>query len=86
MMVENKDRIVNRISGLLMVVFGGISMSTDMPLLDVAGTMFLAEGVGDLISGRHHYISTGIIRYLSRGKLDIRYRGDPKYEGSVHDK
>lgn len=50
-MKEKTVRIGNRISGLAMITFGSIAMSTDNTALDVGGAIFLIEGLGDLISG-----------------------------------
>lgn len=84
MIDEKKIRMGNRISGLAMVAFGVILTQTDSTLLDAVGSLFVIEGAVDFISRRHHYVSTGIIRYLSRDRIDIRYRGDSNYTESVH--
>lgn len=72
-MKEKTIRIGNRISGLLMITFGGIISSTNNVPLDAVATMFMCEGASDLISGDHHYASSRVIKYLSRGKLNITY-------------
>jgi hypothetical protein len=68
-------RIGNRVSGLAMLTFGGIiSFGTQgFGAEDIAGYMFIAEGLGDLISGDHHYVSSRIVKYISRGKIKINY-------------
>ena len=86
MIVERNIKIGNRISGLAMVVFGGILTSGDTALLYAGGAMFMAEGFSDLISGQHHYLSTSILRYFSRDKLNIDHGGDLKHERHVYGK
>ena len=80
-MKDKYIKIGNRVSGLGIMAFGGIvAFSTKDLLFDVGGSLFMLEGAGDLISGRHHYVSANILRYFSKGKINIRYRGNPKYQ------
>lgn len=80
-MEEKYYKVGNRISGLVMAVFGGIiAFNTDHIGLDIAGSLLVIEGAGDLISGRHHYLSTNLLRYFTGRKIDIRYFGDPKFK------
>jgi len=81
-MDEKKRRIMNRIGGLAMGGIGWffIYATKDFGLEDIVGTLFILEGAGDLISGSHHYVTTNIIRYLSKGKIDIRYGKNAKYD------
>ncbi len=72
-MNERTKKIGNRMSGLAMIAFGGIIVTADQLPFVIGGGMFMAEGVGDLIKGTHHYVSTRMIKYLSRGKFDIEY-------------
>ena len=72
----DKRRLEHRLGGLAMATFGGIVMTSGDPSLVIGGSLFLAEGLGDVISGDHHYISDTIISYLTRGKVNIEYAGD----------
>ena len=56
-----------------MIVFGGVLMMADEPSTYVAGGAFIVEGLGDLITGKHHYVSTNTIRYVTGGRIDIKY-------------
>ena len=74
-MNEKNVRIGNRISGLAMVVFGGAIMSGGGAFIP-AGAVFAIEGVGDLVSGDHHYVSSNVAGYLSKGKIKWEYQFD----------
>lgn len=71
-------QIGNRASGLAMLVFGGILASTDSLILDSGAALFMMEGVGDLISGKHHYISANVLRYISRGRINLNYESEAR--------
>ena len=74
-MNEKTIRIGNRASGLAMLVFGGAIMSGGGPFIP-AGALFATEGLGDLITGDHHYVSSKVIKYFSKGKIEIKYEFD----------
>ena len=62
--------IGNRLAGAGMAFFGSSIMLTcniDSTPFNLAGWFLFAEGVGDLLSGKHHYISSRTIfyRYLN---------------------
>ena len=75
-MEEKTRRKFNRLSGLSMMVFGGIIASAGSPLLITGGGIFLSEGIGDLISGDHHYVSSRVVKLVTRGKVNITYEGN----------
>ena len=77
-MNKKLNRLGNRIfGGLAMATFGGIiAFTTDNTLLDLGGALFIIEGAGDIISGDHHYVSSRVIKYFSREKINITYEGN----------
>ncbi len=69
---EKQTRLGNRLSGLAMMVFGGITGTALPPI----GALLIAEGTGDLIWGDHHYLSSSIISYATKGEVQIEYQFD----------
>jgi len=49
-----------------MIAFGGIMSSSGAIPLILAGGGFIAEGIGDAISGDHHYLTSKLLKSLSR--------------------
>ena len=77
-MEEKTIRFGDRMYGVALIAFGGLcALTTDNLFLDVSGAIFATEGLGDLISGEHHYLSSRLINYISRGKININDKGDP---------
>ena len=73
-MNERQIRIENRVSGLAMLIFGGIIGlgrgevdigSLGNILLTTGGALYATEGLSDLITGEHHYASSQIIKAIS---------------------
>ncbi len=79
-MNEQKNKSENRIGGLAAIIVGaGIGISNHLLLkyagnilLDIGGAMFVAEGTGDLITGKHHYVATKITNYINE-RRNIKY-------------
>lgn len=74
-MNERTIKIGNRLSGLAMIAFGGIIMTSDamqVPFV-IGGTAFMIEGMGDLITGDHHYVSVKVQEYIQRRRKVGRY-------------
>jgi len=57
------------------VSFGGAIMSGGREFIP-AGGVFALEGLGDLISGDHHYVSSNVASYLSKGRINWVYQFD----------
>ncbi len=51
-----KHRIMNRLYGLSNVALGGL-LIYQVPYSTPLSLCFVVEGVGDLITGKHHYLS-----------------------------
>ncbi len=63
-MTEKQIRFGDRMYGLTLIAFGGgIALATrlDNILLDAFGALFVTEGLGDLMTGQHHYLSSSFI-------------------------
>ncbi len=58
-----RDNLGNRASGLAKLVLGTVALSADNTLADVFGYLFVVEGFSDLVSGKHHYISSRVFRF-----------------------
>lgn len=57
--------IGNRVYGATIVgFFGFMSSKIDNPILDCACYLAIAEGIGDLITGQHHYLSSKLLSKL----------------------
>jgi len=52
----------NRVTGLGKLILGTVALSADNTLADVS-YLFIVDGFGDLVSGKHHYISSRIFRF-----------------------
>ena len=77
-MKKETFKIVSRVYGLSAIALGGMFLSIpELTTGDIMGTLFIAEGLGDLITGNHHYLSTRAIKYISGGKINI----PSNYEG-----
>lgn len=75
-MNEKQIRLANRIFGLFRTAFVGglitsaylnresISLSREIIAGEIGLTLII-DGVGDLITGQHHYLSSNIIKYIS---------------------
>jgi hypothetical protein len=86
-MKEENYRLGNRMYGLTAIVLGGLAISADNLFGEIVGTVMATEGAGDLVTGYHHFVSTNLLRLFSKGKIDIRYYGDPKFkEENLEDK
>ena len=71
-MKKETFKIVSRVYGLSAIALGGMFLSIpELTTGDIMGTLFIAEGLGDLITGNHHYLSIRAVKYLSRGKINI---------------
>lgn len=46
------------------------------PIIITLGLMTAVDGVGNLITGNHHYLISKLSKFLSKGKSTINYRGD----------
>jgi len=57
------DNLGNRVAGLTKLLLGTVALSADSTLADVFGYLFMVDGFGDLVSGKHHYISSRIFRF-----------------------
>ena len=57
------DNLGNRVAGLAKLVLGTVALSADSTLADVFGYLFIVDGFGDLVSGKHHYISSRVFRF-----------------------
>jgi len=57
--MENRKDLINRLQGtaglLLSGLFGYAGIKYNAPLLTVGGTLFAIDGLGDVITGYHHY-------------------------------
>lgn len=80
-MNEQQIRIGNKVAGLGMIVFGGIIglargenniSNLNNLFLSAGGALFATEGLGDLITGQHHYVSSKITNYFIE-RRNIRY-------------
>mgnify|MGYP001610624047 FL=1 len=70
-MKERNIKIGNRISGLAMIAFGSIVSTGNMIPLYIGGGAFIAEGLGDFISGQHHYCSTKAYNFI-KNRIKIK--------------
>lgn len=61
-------RIGNRIAGGLASALGIIVAETDTSFGYIGATIMLAEGLGDLITGKHHYATTKLGRLVTGDK------------------
>lgn len=50
------DNLGNRLSGLVFLTMGGICYSAS-PLLGILSTPLVIDGLGDLITGQHHFVT-----------------------------
>ncbi|MCX6748287.1 MAG: hypothetical protein NT076_01660 [Candidatus Pacearchaeota archaeon] len=59
-------KLGNRGYGLVAIALGGIFGSAGGLPFSIVGGLLVTEGVGDLISGEHHYLSVSAYEYISR--------------------
>ena len=77
-MEEKTIRRINRLGGLALASLGGMSFAKgpeSIPIIIIGGTL-LIEGVGDIMTGDHHYVGSRALKFLSRGRINITYRGN----------
>ncbi len=72
--IKMEEKTKNRLFGGLEVVIGGIFLSSGGgPILYAGGTLFLTEGVGDIISGEHHYLGSRVVGYIG-DKIGVKFK------------
>jgi hypothetical protein len=55
----------NRVSGMAMYSFGMIAISTANPIALVIGLPLAIEGVGDALTGHHHYCGRRVYEFFN---------------------
>ena len=68
-------KVSNRTTGLVRLIAGGIIIGGGGFFIPIGG-IFAIEGLGDFVTGDHHYVSSRVINYLSKRKIKIEYQFD----------
>ncbi len=68
---ERRTKWQNRAQGLTSMLLGGLFMGAgikkEIPLLTIAGSAFITDGIVDTISGYHHYVYVKASEYIKSG-------------------
>ena len=64
-MDERTKKFGNRMGGLVEIAFGGMGLYTQEPIGIALGTVLIATGVGDIVTGEHVYLIAKVGNYLS---------------------
>ncbi|MDO8528325.1 MAG: hypothetical protein Q7S06_00345 [Nanoarchaeota archaeon] len=83
--MNEKPRIENRVSGLgRAVIFGGIAilysnlLSNNLlgnslkTIMDAGCAIVATDGIGDLVTGQNHYLSSRLIKHLNE-RRNLKY-------------
>jgi hypothetical protein len=73
-MTEREIRTGNRLYGLCLIAFSGIVASAGNVTLDLLAAPFVIEGIGDIITGDHHYLGSKLLKRLGIGGQEANGR------------
>ena len=78
--LDDKKSWLHRTQGITGLVLAGIfeyvGFKYEIPFLKVAGLFFAADGLGDLITGYHHYVGQKAIESAKYLKNKFRSKED----------
>jgi len=70
-MTEKQIRLGNRMHGLFGLTLFGLAAFASPPLSLIVAPIAV-DGVGDIITGEHHYLSSRAIHYFSGRRIPLK--------------